>query len=58
MGIGDWLPQLIILLIFGSVPYRNRNASNKDFWYTIVGLVIFLGLLVWGGFFDGLLGWS
>ena len=52
MGVRDWLPQVIFVmfLLIGNMGIL-RNSDDKTFITILIGNVLLLGLLWWGGFF-------
>ena len=49
-NISGWLPQTTLLVLFGLGGYQTVRKEGNILDY-IVGLVMVLGLLWWGGFF-------
>ena len=52
MSVRDWLPQaiLVFFLLLGNVTMM-KGTDDKTFRTTLLGTVVMLGLLWWGGFF-------
>ena len=51
------LPQIIYLaLVFLGLGTALANPAKQNIWATLFSTALVLGLLFWGGFFNGLLG--
>ena len=51
------IPQIILLSLYGIVLLIRANTHGQlrtgkyNFWYTLIDVVLVIGLLIWGGFF-------
>ena len=51
------VPQVIIIVLYAitlllsAYEHGKPYEHNKNFWYSLIGVAIVFGLLIWGGFF-------
>lgn len=56
------IPQIIVLILFTRIiwvklkVFSYSEKTKSDFYNTLLGVILFATLLIWGGFFNPLYG--
>jgi hypothetical protein len=51
------IPQIIVIILFGLsigidlAKHGQRKVGSYNLWHTLIATAIWVGLLIWGGFF-------